>query len=199
MDLRARQRRAMLTTLLLSFGVPMLDGGDELGRTQHGNNNAYCQDNAISWFDWSSVDEEMLGFTRRLIGLRREHPVFRRRRFLTGVEATELRWYTPAGAEMTSDDWADPSAHSIAVYLDGADDPDLAADGTPLQDDDFLMLINAWWEPLDFSVPPTPTPAWQLEIDTYEPSGRVTDANLEAGNAVTVRPRSIVLLRGSRS
>jgi glycogen operon protein len=198
-DLRARQRRAMLTTLLLSFGVPMLDGGDEFGRTQQGNNNAYCQDNAISWFDWSSVDEEMLGFTRRLIGLRREHPVFRRRRFLTGVEATELRWYTPAGAEMTSDDWADPSAHSIAVYLDGADDPDLAADGTPLQDDDFLMLINAWWEPLDFSVPPTPTPAWQLEIDTYEPSGRVTAANLAAGNAVTVRPRSIVLLRGSRS
>jgi len=198
-DLRARQRRAMLTTLLLSFGVPMLDGGDEFGRTQQGNNNAYCQDNAISWFDWSSVDDEMLGFTRRLIGLRREHPVFRRRRFLTGVEATELRWYTPAGAEMTSDDWADPSAHSIAVYLDGADDPDLAADGTPLQDNDFLMLINAWWEPLDFSVPPTPTLAWQLEIDTYEPSGLVTAANLEAGNAVTVRPRSIVLLRGSRS
>src|SRR5206468_5774009 len=91
LTLRARQSRAMLTTLMLSFGVPLLLGGDEMGRTQQGNNNAYYQDNAISWFDWSSPDEELLGFTSRLVALRRAHPVFRRRRFLTGVEAGELR------------------------------------------------------------------------------------------------------------
>jgi isoamylase len=200
LELRARQRRAMLATLLLSFGIPMLLGGDEFGRTQHGNNNAYCQDNAVSWFDWSSVDEDLLAFTRRLIRLRREHPVFRRRRFLTGVEATELRWYTPAGAEMTWADWANPTAHSIAVYLEGGDDPDRAADGTPLVDDDFLVLINAWWEPLDFLVAATPTPAWRPEIDTYEPSGVPAAAvNLKPGETVTVRARSIVLLRESRS
>jgi len=199
LDLRGRQRRAMLTTLLLSFGIPMLQGGDELGRTQQGNNNAYCQDNAISWLDWSSPDQPMVDFTKRLVALRRAHPVFRRRRFLTGVEATELRWYTPAGTEMSPSDWADPGARSIAVYLDGADDPDLAADGTPLVDDDFLLLINAWWEPLDFRVPDTrPDQIWQPEIDSYEPSGNGTRTTLGAGGVTTVRPRSIVLLRGSR-
>src|SRR6266566_1113083 len=92
--LRARQARAMLTTELLSFGVPMLLGGDERGRTQQGNNNAYCQDNEITWFDWSSADDELLAFTRRLIAFRKQHPVFRRRRFLAGKEASELGWFT---------------------------------------------------------------------------------------------------------
>src|SRR5580700_6886806 len=124
--LRGRQSRAMLTTQLLSFGVPMLLGGDERGRTQQGNNNAYCQDNEITWFDWSSADEGLLAFTRRLIAFRKQHPVFRRRRFLAGKEAAELGWYTPAGAPMTAADWADPSALSLAIYLDGSDDPDLA-------------------------------------------------------------------------
>jgi isoamylase len=198
LELRARQRRAMLTTLLLSFGIPMLLGGDEFGRTQQGNNNAYCQDNAVSWLDWSSLDEDLIGFTRRLIRLRREHPVFRRRRFLTGVEATALRWYTPTGAPMTDGDWANPTAHSIAVYLDGADDPDRAADGTLQIDDDFLVMINAWWQPLDFFVAATAAPIWYPEIDTYERSGRAATAILKPGDAVTVGPRSIVVLRGSR-
>ncbi len=95
--LRARQRRALLATLFLSFGVPLLLGGDELGRTQQGNNNAYCQDNAITWFDWSRVDQDLLAFTSRLIAFRRSHPVFRRRRFLAGIEASQVRWYTPSG------------------------------------------------------------------------------------------------------
>jgi isoamylase len=199
LDLRARQRRALLATLLLSFGVPLLLGGDELGRTQHGNNNAYCQDNEISWFDWSSPDQELLAFTRRLVALRRAHPVFRRRRFLTGVEARELRWYTPAGAEMTPANWNDPNARSVAVYLDGGDDPDLAADGTPLLDDDFLVLVNAWWEPLDFVVPALGTGrTWTAEVDTYQPSGAAAPATPGAGDRVTVGPRSIVLLRYAR-
>ncbi len=195
LELRDRQRRALLTTLLLSFGVPMLLGGDELGRTQQGNNNAYCQDNPITWFDWSAPDQELLGFTSRLIAIRRAHPVFRRRRFLTGAEAAELAWYTPAGAPMTPADWQYPSARSVAVYLDGADAPDRAADGTPLTDDDFLLLVNAWWEPLDFLIPATRTDQrWEPEIDTYEPSGAAAPGTLVAGDHLTVRPRSIVLL-----
>jgi glycogen operon protein len=200
LDLRARQSRALLTTLMLSFGVPMLLGGDELGRTQHGNNNTYCQDNAISWFDWSTQDKQLTDFTKKLIALRRAHPVFRRRRFLTGVTADELRWYTPGGAEMTSADWGNPGARSLALYLDGDDDPDRAADGTLLVDDDFLLLVNAWWEPLDFVVPATETgKTWAPEIDTYEPSGTAAPREIAAGDHVPVRPRSIVLLQGRRS
>jgi glycogen operon protein len=196
-ELRARQRRAMLTTLMLSLGVPMLLGGDEVGRTQRGNNNGYCQDNAISWFDWSAPDEDLLDFTRKLVRLRRAHPVFRRRRFLTGVEADELSWYTPAGTRMTPDNWRDPNARSIALYLDGADDPDIAEDGTPLIDDDFLLLVNAWWEPLEFVVPSTRADqAWEPVVDTYEPSTVAATKRYAAGDGITVRPRSIVVLQG---
>ena len=168
--LRGRQSRALLATLLLSFGVPMIVGGDELGRTQQGNNNAYCQDNPTTWFDWSAVDEDLLAFTRRLVALRQAHPVFRRRRFLIGAEAAELLWFTPAGTPMTAAGWRDPDARSLALYLDGADAPDLAADGSPMLDDDFLLLVNAWWEPLDFTLPPTrPGQTWLRELDTSTP------------------------------
>src|SRR5262249_32641632 len=102
--LRRRQSRAMLTTLLLSFGVPLLLGGDRRGRSQQGNNNAYCQENEITWLDWSSGDDELLAFPRRLIALLKEHPVFRRRRFLAGTEASELGWFAPAGTPMTAAD-----------------------------------------------------------------------------------------------
>jgi glycogen operon protein len=188
----------MLTTLMLSLGVPMLLGGDEVGRTQRGNNNGYCQDSAISWFDWSAPDGDLLGFTRKLVRLRKAHPVFRRRRFLTGVEADELSWYTPAGTRMTPDNWRDPNARSIALYLDGADDPDTADDGTPLIDDDFLLLVNAWWEPLEFVVPSTRADqAWEPVVDTYEPSAVVATKRYAAGDGITVRPRSIVVLQGT--
>ncbi len=197
LTLRARQRRAMLTTLLLSFGVPLLLGGDELGRTQQGNNNAYCQDNAISWFDWSDVDADLRSFTKKVIAFRRSHPVFRRRRFLAGAEAAELRWYTPAGTAMTGENWADPNARSLSLYLDGADDPDRAQDGTLLVDDDFLFLANAWWEPLDFVIPPSrPGQTWYGEIDTFEPDQPSASGPLLAGDKVTVGPRSVVVLRG---
>ncbi len=197
--LRGRQARALLTTLLLSFGVPMLLGGDELGRTQRGNNNAYCQDNDISWFDWSAVDSDLLAFTRRLVAFRGAHPVFRRRRFLAGAEASELRWYTPSGTAMTPADWADPNARSLAIYLDGADDPDRAADGSPLIDDDFLVMVNGWWEPLDFTIPETrPRQSWHHEIDTFEPSVTDTSASLQAGDRLSVGSRSVRVLRGTR-
>ena len=199
--LRERQSRAMLATLLLSFGVPMLLGGDEMGRTQQGNNNAYCQDNEIAWVDWAQPDTALQDFTRRLVALRKAHPVFRRRRYLSGTEASELRWFTPAGTEMTSADWSDEGARAIGLYLDGSDDPDRAADGTPLLDDDFLVFVNAWWEPLDFVLPVTREQAsWRIDVDTYDPAapGGSAVAPQGAGDHVTVGPRSIVVLSDPR-
>jgi isoamylase len=198
-DIRARQQRAMLGTLLLSFGLPLLLGGDEIGRTQGGNNNAYCQDNAVSWFDWSAVDDELRQYVKRVIALRRSHPVFRRKRFLTGAEAAELGWFTPAGSPMTDQDWADAGARCLAIYLDGTDDPDQAQDGSPLIDDDFLVLVNGWWEPLPFVVPQVrdAPQEWVTELDSYDPSEAAPTRT--AGDQVTVRPRSLVVLRASRS
>jgi isoamylase len=200
--LRARQSRAILTTLLLSFGIPMLLGGDEMGRTQQGNNNAYCQDNEIAWYDWSAADTDLLAFTRQLVAFRRAHPVFRRQRFLAGAAgAGELGWFTPAGTAMTGGDWSDSSALAVAIYLDGSDEPDRAADGSFLLDDDFLVLVNAWWEPLDFVLPVTrPGAAWQTALDTYDPAtaGSSSAAPRGAGEKVTVGPRSVVVLSDPR-
>jgi isoamylase len=197
--LRARQSRAMLATLMLSFGVPMLLGGDEMGRTQDGNNNAYCQDNETTWFDWASPDTALLDYTRHLIAFRRAHPVFRRRRFLAGTEASELQWFTPAGTPMGSADWADADARALAIYLDGHDDPDRAEDGTPMLDDDFLVLVNSWWEPLDFVLPATrPDAEWHAEIDSYDAAAPTGAGKRHAGDKVTVGPRSIVVLSDPR-
>ena len=194
LTLRARQERAFLLTLLLSGGVPLLLGGDELGRTQRGNNNAYCQDNEITWFDWSAADDALIRFTTDLIALRRRHPVFRRRRFLTGTFAADLRWFTPSGADMTPQDWMDPAARSIALFIDGSTDPDIAPDGTPLIDDDFLVFVNSWWEPLTFSVPGSfALDQWDIVCDSFDPvrTGRA-EQQLEVG------PRSAVVMRCAR-
>jgi isoamylase len=203
--LRARQSRAMLTTLLLSFGVPLLLGGDEMGRTQLGNNNAYCQDNELTWVDWARADRELLEFTRRVIALRKAHPVFRRRRFLAGTEAADLRWFTPAGSAMSPAEWSDDSSLAIALYLDGSDAPDRAADGTLLADDDFLVLVNAWWEPLDFVLAQTRAGAgWRVEVDTFGPGsldpGTLAGPDVagRAGDKLTVGPRSVTVLRSPR-
>jgi isoamylase len=194
LTLRARQERAFLLTLLLSGGVPLMLGGDELGRTQRGNNNAYCQDNEITWFDWSAADDALIRFTTDLIALRRRHPVFRRRRFLTGTSAADLRWFTPSGADMTPQDWMDPAARSIALFIDGSTDPDIAPDGTPLIDDDFLVFVNSWWEPLTFSVPGSfALHPWDIVCDSFDPArtGRA-EQQLEVG------PRSAVVMRCAR-
>ncbi|HEY7606531.1 MAG TPA: glycogen debranching protein GlgX, partial [Actinomycetes bacterium] len=197
--LRARQSRVLLTTLLLSFGVPLLCGGDELGRSQGGNNNAYCQDNEISWFDWSRTDDGLLAFTRRLVAFRRDHPVFRRRRFLVGIEAAELAWYTPAATPMTMENWADPNARALAIYLDGGDQPDLADDGAPLLDDDFLVLVNGWWERLQFRLPDIGDPrSWRVAIDTFDPAAADGPGDLPAGAEVTLGPQSILVLQSPR-
>jgi glycogen operon protein len=200
--LRARQSRAMLSTLLLSFGLPLLLGGDEIGRTQGGNNNAYCQDNEISWFDWASADGELRGYVKRLLTLRRDHPVFRRKRFLTGAAAAELGWYNCAGEPVSEAQWADPTMHAIAVYLDGTDAPDEADDGTPLLDDDFLLLVNAFWEEVTFTIPPVreDQQTWFVELDSYDPE--VSAARVfprHTGDSVLARPRSVQVLRAPRA
>jgi glycogen operon protein len=156
--LRVRQRRNFLTTLLLSEGVPMLLGGDEIGRTQRGNNNAYCQDNEVSWYDWEHVDQEFLDFTRRLIELRRAHPVFRRRRWfhgraIHGADVHDIGWFTPEGTIMEEEHWAEEEANALGVFLNGEGiaSPDMR--GQRVIDQSFFLLLNATHEAVTFRLP----------------------------------------------
>jgi len=199
--LRRRQARAFLSTLLLSFGMPMLVGGDEIGRTQDGNNNSYCQDNEISWYDWEAADSELRDFVKRLLELRRGHPVFRRQRFLTGADAGDLGWFNNEAAPVTDEQWADPTMHAMAIYLDGTNSPDQAEDGTPLLDDDFLILVNAWWEPVTFKLPEVreATQTWFIELDSYDPAvSAAREFPRHTGDEVVARPRSLSVLRAPR-
>jgi glycogen operon protein len=181
--LRERQKRNFLATLLLSQGVPMLLAGDERGRTQMGNNNAYCQDNAVNWVDWSDTLERaaLLQFTRRLITLRRSHRGFRRRDFfagrpLHGREAKDIHWLKPDGAEMTDEEWEKSQARSLAVYLAGGDLGELDRYGAPARDDDFLILFNAHHEPVEFRPPAFDGGAWHAVLDTaVEPARTPAD------------------------
>jgi pullulanase/glycogen debranching enzyme len=156
--LRARQMRNFLSSLFLSQGIPMLLGGDELGRTQLGNNNAYCQDNEISWFDWDLVDEDLLDFTRKLIHFRKEHPIFRRRGWflgeaLHGKEIEDICWFTPDGLEMEEEHWGEDFAKSIAVFLNGRGIHSADAFGQIVTDDNFLILFNAHYKQIVFKPP----------------------------------------------
>ena len=193
--LRSRQQRALLATLLLSFGVPMLLGGDELGRTQRGNNNPYSHDDEISWVDWRDIDGDLLAFTRNLLAFRAAHPAFRRRRFLGGAAAEDLTWFGIDARPMSSESWADPGSRSVVLHLDGSRDPDLADDGTPLVDDDFLLVVNAWWEPIDVVLPEAHG-SWQTAVDTF--SGEIdppAGPTWAAGQVRKVGPRTLVVLR----
>ena len=206
--LRASQSRAMLATLLLSLGVPMLLGGDEIGRTQQGNNNAYCQDNALSWFDWEAADADLLAFTRGLIALRQRHHVLRRRRFVTGAMKGDIQWFTPTGSAMTDSDWREGWTRSVVAYFDGVRDADRDDRGRPMLDDDLLLIVNGWWEPLNFTLPEIGSPrAWEYELDTLSGlfgvaagagAGAGMGGALPAGSTIAVGPRSVVLLRASR-
>ena len=156
--LRARQQRNFLATLLLSQGVPMLLGGDEIGRTQRGNNNAYCQDNEISWFDWDDADQSLLQFTRSLLRLRQRHPVFCRRRWfqgrpIHGSGVSDIGWFTPGGAEMSEEDWRAGFAKSLGVFLNGDAIPTPNERGERVVDGSFYVMFNAHHEPLDFTLP----------------------------------------------
>ena len=180
--LRARQQRNFLVTLMLSQGVPMLLGGDELGRTQQGNNNAYCQDNELSWYDWRNIDQSLLDFTRRLIQFRLDHPVFRRRRWFEGASIhgngdEDIAWLTPAGKEMTRLDWEHSFAKSVGVFLNGQRIPSPGPRGERILDDSFLLLFNAHHETLPFRLPARWGKSWRVEFDTFDPA-READSGL---------------------
>ncbi|GGI07966.1 glycogen debranching protein GlgX [Egicoccus halophilus] len=199
--LRARQQRNFLTTLLLSQGVPMLLGGDEIGRSQGGNNNAYCQDTDISWFDWETVDTELLAFTTGLIELRRDHPVFRRRRWfqgrpLRGEEIDDIGWLTPDGNEMDDDDWDASFAKSLQVFLNGHGIPSPDPRGQQIVDASFLILFNASDQTIEFTLPPAAWgERWQVAVDTAAKVLPESGEILPASGACKVLGRGIVVLR----
>jgi glycogen operon protein len=203
LTLRARQQRNFLATLFLSMGTPMLLGGDEMGRTQGGNNNAWCQDSDISWFDWSLPDqhEDILGFTRRLIKLRMEHPVFRRTRFLRGEEVAgsglpDVWWFRPDGEAMTTEDWEREDAHALGVFINGDELLEVTRYGEHIADDSFLLLLNAHYEDVDFVLPDERYGnRWVVELTTADREERQRGKEQDAGGPVAVMSRSLLLLK----
>jgi glycogen operon protein len=201
--LRARQQRNFLTTLLLSQGVPMLLGGDELSRTQDGNNNAWCQDNEISWYDWDFDEAELdlRAFTQRLIRLRRENPVFRRRSFLGGRNGAssplpDVWWMRPDGRRMTQADWARRDAHSLGVFLNGdaIDEPD--DHGEVVRGSSFLLLFNAYYDVVTFTLPTRRFGrGWTIVLSTSEPERPEGSLDWPARARLDVEGRSTLVLR----
>jgi glycogen operon protein len=192
--LRVRQQRNFLTTLFLSQGVPMLLGGDEWGRTQGGNNNAWCQDNEISWFNWEQCDPELLSFSRQLIALRRAHPVFRRTKFFEGKgeRLPDVWWMRPDGRRMTRRDWDNTESRAIGVFLNGEELKAETKDGEGVRDDSFLLLFNAHFEDITFRLPARRFGAhWEVALTT----GQFEGARLVPGGDVVVENRSIAVLR----
>ncbi|MCP2258204.1 glycogen operon protein [Streptoalloteichus tenebrarius] len=223
LELRTRQRRNLLATLFLSQGVPMLLHGDEFGRTQHGNNNAYCQDNELSWLDWSlaAKNEELLAFTRSLAELRRAHPVFRRRRFFRGRplrrndELRDIAWFTPSGEEMTEQDWECGFGRSVSVFLNGDGIPDVDRLGRRVTDDSFLLCFNAHDGAIDFVMPDVEYgDEWTVVLDTASGEvlgcgcGKVTGVvaggrptrprQAPARGVLPMGPRTLVVLERTR-
>lgn len=199
--LRARQRRNLLATLLLSQGVPMLLGGDEFGRTQQGNNNAYCQDNEISWFDWEKVDTDLLTFTQKLIQLRRAHPVFRQRRWMRGravrgLGFRDIDWFTPEGEEMTEANWSDGATKALAVFLNGHGISGTDEKGQRLTDQSFYLLFNAHHAPITFTLPASDwLLQWEKVLDTNAPTPASEPALYGAEAEVTLESRSLAVFR----
>ncbi len=192
LDLRERQRRNLLGTLLLSAGVPMLSGGDEIGRSQLGNNNAYCQDNELSWYDWENIDKDLLAFTKEAIALRRANHALRPREYLGGAEGgpAQMVLYRPDGKQMKAEDWQDPNARALMVALDGRQIED--ADGET-SSDRFLLLLNAHYEPVRFRIPPGRA-TWAPVLTT----GPVDRSPRTAGRrTVNIAGRSFLLLHSS--
>jgi glycogen debranching enzyme GlgX len=192
LELRRRQQRNMLATLMLSQGVPMLLAGDEMGNSQRGNNNVYCQDNRMAWIDWGEVDEDLMAFTRRLIAIRRQHPVFHRRHFFRGRSGggADVVWLTPEGREKTDEDWAFPEARTLGMLFTG-DTGDSAHAGLPTRDMPFLLLLNSFWEPVPFTLPGDDR-RWEVLIDTFDP---MRQAHVHrSGDTYPLDARSLVLM-----
>ncbi len=199
--LRARQKRNFLATLLLSQGVPMLLGGDEIGRTQAGNNNGYCQDNEISWFDWEAVDAGLLEFVRRVIRLRREHPVLRRRRWfegrpIHGKGVQDIAWFDPSGNEMSEEQWRVGFAKSLGIFLNGEAIPSPDPKGERVRDRSFLIFCNAHYEPVAFRIPEERWgKSWRIVLDTNETDSGAERAPLASAGVLSLQSRSLVVLR----
>jgi len=202
-QLRERQGRNFLTTLFLSQGVPMLNGGDEWGRSQNGNNNAYCQDNEISWFNWERDEKQnrSLEFTRKLIQLHKDHPVFRRPKFFQGrrIRGSEIRdvmWFNPGGSEMSEKEWTSPFVRCLGMLLSGDTIDMLNFEGEPIRDDTFLLLINAHYEPVPFVLPGQEHIEWQLILDTMHAEGFLTEGRkFASGDDVDLGGRATCLLK----
>lgn len=205
-ELRQQQMRNMFATLLCSQGIPMICGGDEVARTQQGNNNAYCQDNAISWTNWDLDDsqKDLLEFVSKLIHLRLEHPVLHRRRFFTGREPgdpddkiPQVEWMDHTGSIMDMEDWSNTHAFSVMIYLNGSDIPEADWYGNQMVDNNFILIFNAHYEPIMFTLPDERYgKKWRLVVDTHNPKG--PELNYEAGFAITAQSRSFLLLMSDR-
>ena len=205
-DLRQQQMRNMFATLLCSQGIPMICGGDEVARTQQGTNNAYCQDNAISWTNWDLDDsqKDLLEFVSKLIHLRLEHPVLHRRRFFTGREPgdpddkiPQVEWMDHTGSIMDMEDWSNTHAFSVMIYLNGSDIPEADWYGNQMVDNNFILIFNAHYEPIMFTLPDERYgKKWRLVVDTHNPKG--PELNYEAGFAITAQSRSFLLLMSDR-
>ncbi len=194
--LRERQKRNLLATLFFSQGVPMLLAGDELGRSQSGNNNAYCHDSELSWLDWElGADErELMGFVRRLSALRNAHPLFRRRTFFRGGEVKDIHWLHPEGRDMSEHEWHHGSARSLGVYISGRSLAECDDKGRPVEDDDVLLLLNAHDEPIRFLLPGGEEERWDALIDTSFGSGLPQVRAFAPGSSYPLQERSLVLL-----
>lgn len=205
-DLRQRQMRNMFATLLFSQGIPMICGGDEVARTQQGNNNAYCQDNEISWTNWhlDKGRKELLAFVSKLIHLRLDHPVLHRRRFFTGREPgddsnmiPQVEWFDHTGSIMDMDDWQNTHAFSMMIYLNGSDIPEVDWYGNRMVDNDFILIFNAHYEPIMFTLPDERYGRkWQLVVDTHNPNG--PELSYEAGFIITAQSRSFLMLMSAK-
>ena len=205
-DLRQRQMRNMFATLLFSQGIPMICGGDEVARTQQGNNNAYCQDNEISWTNWhlDKGRKELLAFVSKLIHLRLDHPVLHRRRFFTGREPgddsntiPQVEWFDHTGSIMDMDDWQNTHAFSMMIYLNGSDIPEVDWYGNRMVDNDFILIFNAHYEPIMFTLPDERYGRkWQLVVDTHNPNEPAL--SYEAGFMITAQSRSVLMLMSAK-
>jgi isoamylase len=197
--LRSRQKRNLLATLFLSQGVPMLVAGDEFGRTQQGNNNAYCQDNEISWINWDNQDKELLNFTQKLIKLRTDHPIFRRRKWFQGESIKgkgleDIAWFLPEGEEMTEENWNHDFAKSLGVFLNGRGLHHLDMKGDPIIDDNFYLIFNAHHEALEYVLPPKIySKQWSKVLDTGD--DHFKEQILKEKETITVQGRSVILLQ----
>ena len=199
--LRKQQIRNFLTTLFLSQGVPMLVAGDELGRTQHGNNNAYCQDNELSWINWDKADHELLDFTKKLVQLYKSHPVFSRRRWfqgypIKGIGVEDIAWFLPEGTEMNEDNWKNDFAKSLAVYLNGQGLRSVDEKGNKITDNNFYIIFNAYHDEIEYKLPPKKYgQQWEKLIDTFEGFIGDNGPKYNAEDQIKVNGRSVILLR----